>query len=270
MQLQKKRAIISAIVLGISFAGTYLLFHRLTRSKERNPPDSHQPKTEEENKVMEPPVASKSDDPPTIKRCDDAYTKWYKSKETWRFIAEIITLLCFVPYVAFTYKQLRVNEAQLESFKQSVMDDRRAWIVMQNDFTTFQEKEGNVISFNVKNIGKTPAINPNNVIGYTTDIKQIPKQDYPLKGTTTVGYIAPGQSIGCGTPAFTSDVIAWFAQGHPIYIYGTYWYEDIFRNHHWFQFAFRGQVNSASPQHSLFFKIDIHNSCDDAEAFKPH
>jgi hypothetical protein len=169
---------------------------------------------------------------------------------------EIIAIVAAVWGGYWVFKQGDAAQKQLAEMQADSRLDQRAWVLTygceeiqtSNDFKIFR-----VI---IKNIGKTPAVNVQNVIfaGKCTDIDALPRREYqpPSNGVIIVPNAA--------TEARTLPTNGWMAHSGTLYVWGTVWYQDIFTNSHWTRFCYGWDTNNSS-----YFVAGVHNATDDTE-----
>jgi hypothetical protein len=154
-----------------------------------------------------------------------------------------------------------IAEKQLNEIKQARMLDERAWISISNMTNGLPPETNGTIVMQVtyNNTGKTPAINAECVLAWTTNIKTIPKEDgIPNPRIVSALFQPSGVQFGRTEP-IPGSVIQGVKNGGPLYVFGTVWYDDIFGKHHWSQFCFLIRPDLA------FISTSFHNSCSDAE-----
>ena len=265
---------LGAVALCIA-AGTLVLFWLSSKSRaiKNMPSDSNQNKTIEEGCIIEQTQPTHEPyDNLTIESPDKPESKWYKSIEPYRFCVEVVTLAFFLWYVDLTYWQTKSSTEQLTAFKQSITDDRRAWLFMDGDLTMAPSEKNDygIFSGYIKNIGKSPALDIQTFAKAVDNSNSIPKLDDAIPTSMTMGYIAPGQRMNIYMPPIPVGFITNINTGRPVYLYGTCWYNDVFRKHHWFQFAFSVGHDPLQPKGMFIIRqLGMHDSCDDAESHQP-
>jgi hypothetical protein len=130
------------------------------KRKQKDKTQAFEHKTTEEHDIVSGPISPPPNHEATMKNQVNSGQKWYKTPERWRLITEIVTLIFFMPYVYFTYNQLRVAQNQWNDSRASVKSERRAW-VFPTEFTNEPaDNKPGYIFFKVlfKNTGTTPAM----------------------------------------------------------------------------------------------------------------
>jgi hypothetical protein len=170
-------------------------------------------------------------------------------------------------------KQLTTMQGQLQEMQEDRNLDERAWVLTTGDLDYDKTKGPDKnYKFNIffKNTGKTPALKLQDTASWTTDGDQIPqKDDFPsfinrhegVCGPSEIGFVETHSPI----PGYIVDRIP---DGQSVYIYGTIWYEDIFRGQHLSQFCFRLEEVGFDDANKMEFRergLQIHNSCSDME-----
>lgn len=117
--------------------------------------------------------------------------------------------------------------------------DQRAWVA-PTDFLFLKTAAGDVYpAVNLKNTGKTFALKTSAWLDYKFDLSEIPAADDQTK-VTNAGVLSPAGtwSISLANSALSASIVPEIQSGHPMYVYGTIWYSDIFSSRrHWTQFC---------------------------------
>jgi hypothetical protein len=205
--------------------------------------------------------------------------KWQNPKEIIKVLMEGFALMLAIIAGCIYFwqakeaqRQATAAEAQIHATQKQERLDERAWV---NAFHGIYENAPFITNFSdfrieFKNTGKTPAINVTNFAVWVPGVEYITKQDNlpPVNsgamGIAFGGMIAPDGISSAPTfnPIPNGDIETMQKKGVKNYIYGTIWYDDIFKQHHWSQFCF--QVSFTDGQF-LLLPMGIHTSCDDSE-----
>ena len=239
-----------------------------------------------ENVIARPP-SNVPPAPPNSPNPTDSGQGHYRTKPNWvevsMFIIEIVGIIGLAVYCWINFRELqvfdserktmesefqsnqKVSERQLLEMQQSRILDERAWLGV-----LFLNVESNIpghptgICFNpeVKNTGKTPALNVIISQSFTHDRNAIPIFDQASPSKNVLGFIQAG-GTETGAVSVAGAVFDHFdiQKESPFYIYGTVWYDDIFGGHHWTQY--RNQVVQGITN-LCFIDIASSNACDDA------
>ena len=228
---------------------------------------------------------AKSNTPPADSNPDHTNNKEHTAGE-WRknsikralFIIECLGIIglayyCRVNYLEWkTFDSERITmESEFQVTQTNIINqteetrlDERAWVspIVTPNFQTPSDNNGSSsIGISYINTGKTPALKIITVINWTTNLNQIPIAD----GMPSIrsGLLAPTQSGYTPSAPIPAQFFAGIANGTPIYVYGTIWYDDIFRKSHWSKFCYRIERFSDNKALLHFIEPPIHNSCDD-------
>ena len=74
--------------------------------------------------------------------------------------------------------------------------------------------------------------------------------------------MAPG-GVAYSIFSVSNDII--LKTNNTFYIYGTVWYDDIFKFHHWSQYYWLVNYTAAPNGYLTVRAGAVHNSCDDEE-----
>jgi hypothetical protein len=164
-------------------------------------------------------------------------------------------------------RQAKAAEKQLKEMRASQQMDERAWVLATGDMEQSASENRETAMFQViyKNYGKTPAINMETVIRTVRDRHQIPKNDVYPSLPEHQGICPPNEGGKIPAGELPMRVMADIADGAPVWVFGTIWYDDIFGGHHWSQFCIEAHRNLLNKNLISFRQLQIHNSCDNAE-----
>jgi hypothetical protein len=164
-------------------------------------------------------------------------------------------------------RQADAAESQLGEMKREQMLSERAWVVANNFEARPSGEELVFFRVTYKNTGKTPAINGDGVGFFTTDLTQIPTKDtrptLPPKSQLLAPEAAGAIDIGMFPKRQIWDVKT---NGGSLYLYGTFWYDDVFGSNHWSQFCVKVVGSPEEVSTLSYLSLPFHNSCDDVEA----
>jgi hypothetical protein len=196
--------------------------------------------------------------------------KWNHPAELREYatcLAAIITLIFFVPYVIFTYNQMEAGQKQLAEMRTAKMLDERAWVGYEGDISqeTSDTKQFAAFSMHFANTGRTPALNVTSIVVCTSDTNSIPAKDAKNTTPPAAGIVAPNGKAFVETAPLPVQSVAAVSSGRPLYIYGTVWYDDIFKQHHWSQFCIKVSQRAMNGSMINYQPMPFHNSCDDAD-----
>lgn len=147
----------------------------------------------------------------------------------------LVLAICAISADKIYNQQLAVYKNQLNVQKL----DQRAWVTVF-DIQVEKTPSGKTY-FKVlyKNTGKTPALEVNACIAYTSYFHEIP--DFDKEPSNSSGQMSPGGTFNTSTiskPLSVRDINRIKNGQIPLYIFGTIWYKDIYDVHHWTQFCF--------------------------------
>jgi hypothetical protein len=224
------------------------------------------------------------------KRIKEEIKYWF---ELGGLFAGVAVLIVLIGQLREMVKATKVTEGQLKAMQsqsdvmQDQLDemqrtrtlDERAWVAARQVVIKGTDFPNNTFIVVFKNTGKTPAISVSAFMNQSTITNVIPAKDQPASPINTLssvqfsGLLAPDAE---GTMAVNSLLFGFVnPEGEairigikPYYIYGTVWYDDIFGKHHWSQFCYEIRFSPNADVSVHFLPINIHNSCDDAEAGK--
>jgi hypothetical protein len=187
--------------------------------------------------------------------------KWTKAEkiDAVRFCMEAITL-CIAGYLAWVYyaqmnaavEQMNANkrqavaaEKQLNEMREESVRGDRAW-VMAYDFW----KTNGVYMVSLKNTGRTPAINVNTDIRFTTKLVDVETAIWPTSVPGPFfGVLGPNSEVQAESSRKTYSNGGWF--------FGRIWYDDIFASNHWTDFC-------------VWFRTDVTNDIDHTYFIRPY
>lgn len=184
----------------------------------------------------------------------------WKEFNWWKERGELVAFLAAVIIMVITYHEW-------QDMRQEHMLDERAWL-MVSDFSQMVSEKNDFVTFNIiaKNTGKTPAINVQSAMFWAKRLDLIPQRDERPNPQVNSWNIPPDGGNRAESPPVTTDMMQGVANGVPFYMYGTFWYDDIFKRHHWSQFCVRVERTSTALNMINFVTMTNHNSCDDAQA----
>ena len=110
---------------------------------------------------------------------------------------------------------------------------------------------------------KLAALNGKIFINQTIELAKVANRDpFPLAGSPTF-FLAP-TGTNNSTQWLSDESVATFnTTKRGVFIYGTIWYDDIFKQSHWTQFCY--EVISIEPSGIIGFQpCDRHNTSDDS------
>jgi hypothetical protein len=209
--------------------------------------------------------------------------------ERWTLALEFLGLLGLAFYCFVNWRELRVFDSERQTMEREFLagetnaekqlalmrgqltemqKDERAWVGPTITYATYDVtntgSEPVAVHFSVrfKNTGRTPAIKVIPLISEYADIKSIPNFDkFPNPVYHSMLLPPDGEAdmpIEVPTPIYANTYLA-IKTGHPFYIVGTIWYDDIFGTNHWTQFCTLISADfKPIPQ-------PVHNTCDDAQ-----
>lgn len=209
--------------------------------------------------------------PPAIDKDSEAGKRRNHCKEEIKFGLEILGFIIGVIVAGiFLYQSCEMRNAtvaankQLAEMQDSRKLDERAWISSYGiEQIVSDDKTSELLIIDFRNTGKTPALNTRNVItvGFDTNHIQV-TEGMPI---STAGMISPQQDGKIYSNPIPSSYLIMVANGTPIFVWGTIWYDDIFGRHHWCQFCFKGQESTVNKAMINFIPTAFHNTCDDAK-----
>jgi len=148
----------------------------------------------------------------------------------------------------------------LETHKDFIAD-QRAWIFTTEIKADTNNNNGNsAFRIEIKNSGKTPALNFRTAVGYADDIKDVPKID--VLDTNDFSVLAPDAIIITILPINNKEIEA-VKHGASLWVCGINRYDDVFGSHHWSTFCWK-----VGTDLTTFYGTPVHNSCDDAKDAK--
>ena len=228
--------------------------HILTcQMSNNNPIDLADPK--------EPTKSNNPPNPPHIPPAEHRPENQNPSQETWKELAiwkkfERVFKVLEAVGIAAGIAVLLVLVGQYEEMKTSRMEDERAWVftrgIARESFNGIQQ-ESNSATFKIeiKNSGKTPALNFRSVIGYDNQTNDIGKID--TLDTNDFMVLPPDVSVYEFLPVSVK-------KGDSLWVVGINRYDDIFGKHHWSTFCWKVE----GDKFDIFAGTPFHNTCDDA------
>lgn len=172
--------------------------------------------------------------------------------------AGVLVVAAYTTFTAFQWSDLRHN------FKV----DERAWIAPFE--VTVQEREvkkgfsifGAIVNY--KNTGKTAAVNGKVFIDQRTSLATIPTSDTKPRTQDSPTFLLAPSGINHSSIWFSDDSADAFNKTQrSVFVFGTIWYDDIFRTEHWTQFCFEAVREKMTG--IKFEPCPVHNTCDDCD-----
>lgn len=189
--------------------------------------------------------------------------------EIWRFRLETITIVLLFMGAVIYFRQMQANlrqagssELQLKEMRRQMELDEQPWVFAFDPGFRI-ENETNVIFYaRVRNSGKTPALNMSDFVGFIPPtILRLIEPD--MRDRFKKDILPPGGDAQIQVPPifFNQSDLKSLHEGKGGYVFGTLWYDDIFRHSHTNQFCF-------SLTNGVFVTAGFHVSCSDAEQEK--
>jgi hypothetical protein len=187
-------------------------------------------------------------------------SKWQKAIRTWKPVGEIVALFIALWGGWCVYRQADFAERQLKEMQITRMDDERAWVCQSEIHIVTNVANSLAVEVVVKNTGKTPALHVHAVIGFTTETNSISQDDSYLVATSHGDDLLAPNAVLYSSIALDrisqQEKVA-MANGKLGFYFGTTWYDDTNKRHHWTQFCYFFDLNRNN-----FKGAGFHNWCD--------
>ncbi|HSY19134.1 MAG TPA: hypothetical protein VK815_12395 [Candidatus Acidoferrales bacterium] len=193
--------------------------------------------------------------------------KPYAFRENVKYLLEVMGVLGGMVGVIILICQLSIMNSQTTSMQNQLLAmheatdlEERAWIYVSGisyhpDTKTFE--------ITLKNAGKTPALNVQSISRFATGKNLIPESD-PFPNVTTNGLtITPEIPCWVKSPIIPDAVIEASKHGQGFYVFGTVWYDDVFRKLHWIQFCYEINGDNSGQFPTSMTQAIFHDACDD-------
>ena len=205
----------------------------------REPPKSKNPP----NTPHIPPAEHRPENPNPSQETWKELTIWKKFERVFKVLEAV--------GIASGFVVLLVLVGQYEEMKTSRMEDERAWVftrgIARESFSGVQQ-ESNSATFKIeiKNSGKTPALNFRSVIGYDNQTNDIGKID--TLDTNDFMVLPPDASVYEFLPVSVK-------KGDSLWVVGINRYDDIFGKQHWSTFCWKVE----GDRFDIFAGTPFHN-----------
>jgi hypothetical protein len=150
--------------------------------------------------------------------------------------------------------QGRQSEKALKATIDNFHLEQRAWVSPAGIRKTPNE----VIEIRFKNTGRTPAIRQISARGQTTDITTIPNVDKEPVGAPRANNAPDGTKL-MQIPLDAGSIQTFASKQRGVFIYGTVFYNDVFRESHWTQWCYE---MITTPNSVEFETCPTHNDSD--------
>jgi len=183
-------------------------------------------------------------------------------------LAAIIGVPVLVMQSSANLRQAGAAERQLTEMRTESLIQDRPWLAIYHVSvaTNFANNPpGTVLIPEVRNVGRTPALNVVMSFTLTHKIELVTKSDYydtndiqifNFFGPDDTKYFDIGEIDTIDNS--TNHVL-------PFYIFGTIWYDDVFGGKHWTRW---GYEVTQGPTNLVFSDFTGRNTCDEAEKVK--